>query len=118
MGHQCNVTFSPPWPLSFKRRPTIFLSNITGCDVLASDYDNCTSAAAANDGKRLCEFYFGVPLYAAVALLLVGLAIADQPGTVTIASARLGQANATIRYQQTSKSSDPSGTTACRRLTC
>ncbi|WMT73429.1 hypothetical protein [Bradyrhizobium sp. Ash2021] len=57
-------------------------------------------------------------LYAAVALLLVGLAIADQPGTVTIASARLGQANATIRYQQTSKSSDPSGTTACRRLTC
>jgi hypothetical protein len=71
-----------------------------------------------NDGKRLCEFYFGVPLYAAVALLLVGLAIADQPGTVTIASARLGQANATIRYQQTSKSSDPSGTTACRRLTC
>jgi hypothetical protein len=57
-------------------------------------------------------------LYAAVALLLVGLAMADRPGTVTIASARLGQATDAIEAGRHFKLSDRGETTACRGLTC
>jgi|SRR5665213_3575419 len=53
----------------------------------------------ANRDDRLVfkQWLLGViAFYAAVALLLVGLAIGDHPGTATVASARLGQTSAAI----------------------
>jgi hypothetical protein len=50
-----------------------------------------------DDHLALRQWKIGfLAFYAAVALLLVGLAIGDRPGTPTIASARLGQPTGVI----------------------
>jgi hypothetical protein len=58
---------------------------------------NTYRAVDSEDKKANRRWQLGFfAFYAAVAILLGGLAIADRPGVATIASARLGQATFTI----------------------
>jgi hypothetical protein len=66
-------------------------------DATGASPQNIYRADDRKESKAHRRWQFGIfAFYATVAVLLGGLAIVDRPGVATVASARLGQATATI----------------------